>query len=105
MTFDSENLTLPRCPRQFARICLFVCLAGLVTAPARASSGGLLDTIGYGQLTSGAPSALVAFGSGIPVAQVEVFPTGTENYIPDTSLDDFSGKRFTLRSGTSGVSP
>src|SRR5688572_5982374 len=105
MTVDSESLILMLRPRPLARLCLLLCLAGLVTGSARASSGGLLDTIGYGQLTSGAPSALVAFGSGIPVAQVEVFPNGTENYIPDTSLDDFSGKRFTLRSGPSAVSP
>jgi hypothetical protein len=83
-----------------------VCL-GLLMALALTARGspGLLDTIGYNNLTSGGPSALMAYGSGVPVAQVEVVPAGTQNYIPDTSREDFSGKTFTLRSGPSGVSP
>ena len=104
MTIDSESLTLMLRPRQLVRLCLLLCLGGLVTGSARGSAG-LLDAIGYGQLTSGGPSALLAAGSGISVAQVEVFPMGTENYIPDTSLAVFDGKTFTLRSGPSLVSP
>jgi hypothetical protein len=63
------------------------------------------DLIGYDQIGSGGPQILLSRGAGVPVGQVEVFPPGTSNYIPDTSLAAFSGKTFTLRSGASGISP
>jgi hypothetical protein len=77
---------------------------GLLIALTLSADAGYLDVIGYDKLNSG-PSILMASGAGIPVAQVEVPPLGTTNYLPDTSLTDFSGKAFTLRSGPSGVSP
>jgi hypothetical protein len=92
-----RNPLNPNLSRPLAAISLLA-----LALSARAS--GYLDLIGYNNLNSG-PSILMASGAGIPVAQVEVFPTGTSNYIPDTSLDIFAGKTFTLRSGPSGVSP
>ena len=82
-----------------------IVVCGLLCVTTVARGQGYLTFIGYDQINSGGPQALMARGWGVPVAQVEVFPPGTGNYIPDTSLGMFSGKTFTLRSGASGVSP
>ena len=74
-------------------------LASLISTLARA---GVVDDIGYTDLAA-RPGALLANGAGVPVAQVEVPPTGTNDYSPDTAGADFSGINFTLRSGASGA--
>jgi hypothetical protein len=70
---------------------------------AGASRATELDTIGYPALAARV-GALKADGAGVPVAQVEVFFSGTTDYSPDTANAAFAGKTFTLRSGASGVS-
>jgi hypothetical protein len=77
-----------------------IAIALLITHASKAADR---DLIGYTALAA-RPGALLANGANIPVAQVEVFFTGTTSYAPDPALTQFAGKTLTLRSGPSGVS-
>lgn len=78
---------------------------GLACALAGARAGASdLDDIGYTAL-AGRPGVTLYRGAGVPVAQVEVPPTGTGNYAPDTSDPQLAGRVFALKSGATAVSP
>jgi hypothetical protein len=85
-------------PKSFLPLAL-----ALLLTPAPPAAADNRSVIGYTALAA-RPAALQADGAGVPVAQVEVSPTGTAEYTPDTTDPQFAGKSFTYRSGAPSVS-
>jgi hypothetical protein len=88
--------------RRLATLLAAAALALAATAaPARAD---VLDLIGYTNLVTRTDTLNGEPGYGVPVAQVEVPPTGTNDYAPDVHAPPFATKTFTFRSDDAGAS-
>jgi hypothetical protein len=75
-----------------------VAAAAWVLAAGAEAGAGYIDLIGYPELK--AELGGVPTGAGVQVTQVEA-ADGSGNYMPNTTISDFSGKTITDKTGTS----